>query len=79
MNNPRGLLASMEALVLELIAGRRVAFAISLDCNYVGTSAPSQIRCYDISSAILPGTDEMLKLKGRPRLFQVLDCAIDPT
>jgi hypothetical protein len=55
------------------------AGAISLGCDYVGTSAPAQIRCYDIFSAILPGADEMLKLRNGPWLFQVLNCAIDPT
>jgi hypothetical protein len=55
-----------------------VASAISLDCNYVGTPTPPQIRCDDISSAILPGADEMLKLGNRPWLFQALNCAVDP-
>jgi hypothetical protein len=52
--------------------------AISLDCDYVGTSAPPQIRCYDNSSVILPGADEVLKLGDRPWLSQVLNCVIDP-
>ena len=57
---------------------QQVAFAISLDGNHVGTLAPSQIRFDDIFPAVLPGTDELLKLKNGPRLFQVLNCAIDP-
>jgi hypothetical protein len=58
---------------------RAVAFAISLDGNYVGTPAPSQIRFDDFFPAVLPGTDEMLKLRNGPGLhIQVLNCAIDP-
>jgi hypothetical protein len=64
--------------MLELSAARRVPFAVSLDCNDVGTPAPSQIRRHDISPAILPGADEMLKVRNGPWLFQVLNCAIDP-
>jgi hypothetical protein len=55
-----------------------VAFAIPLGRDHVGTSAPPQIRRYDIFPAILPGTDEMLKLRNGPWLFQVLNYAIDP-
>jgi hypothetical protein len=65
--------------VLELGAARRVPFAVSSDCNDVGTPVPSQIRRHDVSPAVLPGADEMLKLRSRPWLFQVLNCAIDPS
>jgi hypothetical protein len=51
---------------------------MSLNCNYVGTPAPSQIRRDDISSAIVPGADEMLKLRDGPWLFQVPNGAIGP-
>ena len=54
------------------------AFAIPLDRNYIGTAAPPQIRCDDNSSAVLPGVDEMLKIRNRPWVFQVLNRAIDP-
>jgi len=54
------------------------AVAISLDGNDVGTPAPSQIRFDDIFPPVLPGTDEMLKLRNGPRLFQMLNCTIDP-
>ena len=64
--------------MLELSAGRRVPFAVSLDCNDVGAPVPSQIRRHDIFPAVLPGADEMLKLRNGPWLFQVLNCAIDP-
>jgi len=59
-------------------ARHRTGTAISLDCDYVGTSAPPQIGCYDNSAVILPGADEVLKLGDRPWLSQVLNCAIDP-
>jgi hypothetical protein len=65
-------------LVLELSAARRVPFAVSLDGNDVGTPVPSQIRRCDLSPAMLPGADEMLKIGNGPWLFQVLNCAIDP-
>ena len=55
-----------------------MAFALSLDGNYVGTPAPSQMRFDDIFPAVLPGTDEMLKLSNGPGIFQVPKCAIDP-
>src|SRR6476659_10342387 len=64
--------------MLELSAARRIPFAVSLDCNAVGTPVPSQIRRYDISSAVLPGADEMLKLRNGPWLFQLPDCTIGP-
>jgi hypothetical protein len=57
---------------------RRTWAAISLDCDYVSTSAPPQVRCYDNSPVILPGADEVLKLGDRHWLSQVLNCAIDP-
>ena len=51
---------------------------VSLDCDYVGASAPPQIRCDDNSPVIVPGADKVLKLGERPWLSQVRNCAIDP-
>jgi|SRR5215469_6907440 len=61
-----------------LSSGCRVVFAISLDCDDVGAPTPPQIRCCDVSPAVLPGADEMLKLGSNPWPFQVLNCGIEP-
>lgn len=64
--------------MLELSAARRAPFAVSSECDDVGTPVPSQVRRHDVSPAILPGADEMLKLRNGPWLFQLPECAIGP-
>ena len=64
--------------MLELGVARPALSAVSSDGDDVGTPVPSQIRRHDVSPAVLPGADEMLKLRNGPWLFQLPECAIGP-
>lgn len=67
--------------VTEAVAARgnaSCAITVSLDCDDVGAPTPPQVRCCNVFSAVLPGADEVLELGNRPRLFQVLNCGIEP-
>ena len=61
-----------------LVSPCGAASAVSLDRDDVGAPVPPQVRCDDISPAVLPGADEVLKLGNGAWLFQLLNCAIDP-